>query len=240
MKASKAAKRRYAVEARAPSTAFLAVHYQNDVLHADGKVRVALADDAQGVRTRVVKAAGILIAAARDAGVPVISIQACYRPDYREVIPNAPIFRTMVELRAFEEGSWGCAFHEGLGPRPDEFVVRHGRVNPFYGSPLESILQGLDVQRVVIAGLSTHSAVEHTARHAADIGYEVIVVEDGCSSADRATHEAAMRSMSFIATIMSTEAVVAGFANDWGCTAKATTYSQTALTAAFKNKWRAP
>jgi biuret amidohydrolase len=190
------------------TTAMIAVHYQNEVLHADGKIRVGLGENTDA-RQSIAAAAATLIGAMRAAGAPVVSVRAAYRPDYKDVAQNAPIFRNLVARGAFQEGSWGCDFFAGLEPLPDEFVVTHHRVNPFYSSSLDDVLRGLGAKRVVIAGIATHSAVEHTARHAADIGYDVIVAEDACSSAERAMHEAALRSMSLIATISNSAAIVA-------------------------------
>jgi biuret amidohydrolase len=194
------------------STALIAVHYQNEVLHADGKVRVGLGDDMNGERARVLAAAKRLIEGMRAAGAPVVSVRAAYRPDYNDVIQNGAIFRNLVALGAFKEGSWGASFHQGLEPLADEFVVTHHRVNPFYASPLDDILRNLGIRQVVVAGISTHSAVEHTVRHAADIGYDVVVAADACSSAPRATHEASLHNMSLIATISDTAAILASLA----------------------------
>ena len=50
------------------------------------------------------------------------------------------------------EGSWGAEFYEGLGPLGGETVVKHTRVNAFFGSPLEEILRILDARRLIMAG----------------------------------------------------------------------------------------
>jgi nicotinamidase-related amidase len=200
----------------APRTAFLAIHYQNDVLHKNGKVRVGLSADMDAERASVVTNARALFTAARANGIPVVSARAAYRDDYADVIQNASIFRNVVSAGVLAEGSWGSEFHEGLGALPDEFVVKHTRVNAFYGSPLEEVLRLVGASRLVIAGVSTHSAVEHAARHAADIGFEVIVAEDACCSATRATHVASLASMSLIATIMTTAQAITGFQQEAG------------------------
>jgi biuret amidohydrolase len=191
-----------------PATAMIAVHYQNEVLHANGKIRLGLAGGMEQERTRIVAKASELIFGMRKAGFPVVSVRAAYPPNFKNVAQNAPVFRNLVANAAFLDGSWGAEFHEGLGPKPGEFVVTHQRVNPFYASPLEDILQKLGTRHVIISGISTHSAVEHTARHAADVGYEVTVAEDACSSAERSLHEASLRSMSLIATIRDCAAIV--------------------------------
>jgi biuret amidohydrolase len=73
--------------------------------------------------------------------------------------------------------------------------VTHSRINAFYGSELERVLDELGARRVVVAGVATHSAVEHTARHAADVGYDVVVASDACAAGDPELHAASLRSL---------------------------------------------
>lgn len=203
-----------APEAPPSRTVVLAVHYQNDVLHRDGKVRVGLSADMDEERARVVERASALLTGARARGIAVVSAHAAYREDGADVIQNCAIFRNVVTSGVLRDGTWGCAFHDGLGPVEGEFVVKHTRVNAFYGSPLEEVLRLLGATRLIIAGISTHSAVEHAARHAADIGFDVIVAEDACCSATRQTHDASLASMSLIATIMTTAEAVSVLAEE--------------------------
>ncbi len=188
----------------APSpVAVLALHYQNDVLHPDGRIRVGLAAD-DPVRQQVIEAAGELIAGARRLGVPLIHIRISFRPDYADLVQNCWIFRKTAEIGAVQEGSWGAAFFAGLEPdeqRTNEFVIRHQRTSGFIGTPLELILGKLGVRRLIVAGVSTHSVVEMTVRHAADLGFEVVVAADACAAAERRIHDAALESMSLIADI---------------------------------------
>jgi len=55
-------------------------------------------------------------------------------------------------------------------------------MNAFYNTKLDSILRGLGVETVIITGAWTNMSVEHTARHGADAGYEIIVASDGTST----------------------------------------------------------
>lgn len=110
-------------------------------------------------------------------------------------------------VRWSREG-WGAEFHEALGPSGDEFVVKHSRVNAFYGSQLEELLCVLKAERLVMAGVATNSVVETSARHAADMGYEVIVASDACSCARLDLHEASLESMSYVAEVRTVEQVL--------------------------------
>lgn len=181
----------------------LALHYQNDVLHPDGKIRVGLGADSP-VRGAVIAAAGELLAAARERAMPIVHVRVAYQPDHGDLRTNAPIFRNVAAIGAVREGSWGAAFYETLAPRegdPAEFVVTHQRINGFYESTLEQVLRQLRATHLVVAGVATHSVVESTVRHAVDMGYEVAVVAPACAAADPATHAAALASMALIATV---------------------------------------
>lgn len=176
------------------TTAVVAVHYQNDVLHPDGKIRAGLkADD--GGRTTLIRNARRLLAGARAHDTPVVSARIAFRPSYRGHIANSPMLSAVVASGALVDGTWGAEFHEQLRPRRGELVVTHARINAFYGSDLASVLMSLGTTRLVIAGVATHSAVEHTARHAADMGYEVLVAADACASGDADLHVASLRTL---------------------------------------------
>ncbi|MCY1200910.1 Peroxyureidoacrylate/ureidoacrylate amidohydrolase RutB [compost metagenome] len=185
----------------APDAAVLALHYQNDVLHPEGRIRVGL--DADGTaRRRLLEGASALLTGARAAGLPIVHVRIAFRPDYADLLANCDIFRNVAAIGAVAEGQWGSAFYEGLQPLSGsrrEFVVKHTRISAFYGTPLEETLRVLGARRLVVAGVATHSVVEGTVRHAADIGFDVMVAQDACASADPAVHEASLASMRLVA-----------------------------------------
>jgi nicotinamidase-related amidase len=181
--------------------AVLALHYQNDVLHPDGKIRVGLDADS-GARQRLLGSAAALLEGARAHALPIVHVRIAFRPDYADLLPNCEIFRNVAKIGAVPEGKWGSAFYDGLQPLAGsarEFVVKHTRISAFYGTPLEETLRLLGARRLVVAGVATHSVVEGTVRHAADIGFSVMVAQDACASADPAVHEASLASMRLIA-----------------------------------------
>ena len=189
----------------------LALHYQNETVHAEGRIRVGIAE-ASPERAAIVAAARALLDGARRHGVPVISVRIAFRPDYADVPANAEIWRRVVANKAMAEGSWGAEFFEGLGPLPGELVVTHQRNNPFHGSPLADAVRHLGARRLVVAGISTTYVVESAVRHASDLGYEVVVAADACSSATRAAHEASLAAMAMLAEVKTTAEIIADFA----------------------------
>jgi len=191
------------------ATALLALHYQNDVLHADGRIRVGIDDDAN--RTALVDSAARLLAAARRSQWPIIHVRIAFRPDYGDLLRNIPIFRRTEAIGAVKDGEWGAEFYPPLSPldSPREFVLKHTSISAFRGTPLDQLLRQHGVGRVVVAGVATHSVVEGTVREAAELGYEVLVVADACAAAQRATHEAALASMALMAEVTTLGALAA-------------------------------
>lgn len=182
------------------TTAVLALHYQNEVLHPDGRIRLGVAEGAP-VRDAVIAAAGTLLRFARDSRLPLIHVRIAFPADYADVPLNVPIYRNVAAAGAMIEGSWGSAFHEGLGPLPGEAVVTHDRVNAFMRCDLDARLAALGATRLVMAGVATNSVVEHSARHAADLGYDVVVVADACSAGRADLHRAALDSIALVGRV---------------------------------------
>jgi nicotinamidase-related amidase len=60
---------------------------------------------------------------------------------------------------------------------------------------LKSVLDQHGIDTVVIAGLATNIAVEHTLRDAIQHGYRTIVIEDCCYSSSPEYHDASVLTM---------------------------------------------
>jgi nicotinamidase-related amidase len=69
-------------------------------------------------------------------------------------------------------------------PLEGEIVIVRSATSAFVGSDLEARLDELGATTLVVCGtLATH-ALEASARHASDLGYQLFVVADACSAAD--------------------------------------------------------
>ncbi|WP_281684540.1 cysteine hydrolase family protein [Thalassobaculum salexigens] len=191
-----------------PGTVIVANHYQNENCHPDGKVKVGIAADADW-RWQRLDNAKRLFAGARAAGVPIVHVRLAVDPEYRDVIVNTALIREWLELGAWKEGTWGTEFVDGLGPMAGEHVVTHTRNSGFQDSTLAQVLFKLGARHLICCGVSTAYTVEGTVRHAADIGYEVTVASDACSTATEAQHDAALAAMSVLAEIKSVDAILA-------------------------------
>jgi nicotinamidase-related amidase len=188
--------------------AVVANHYQNENCHPDGKVKVGIGADSTTREERLGNARR-LFAGARAAGVPIVHVRLAVDPGYRGVVVNTPLIREWIALQAWREGTWGVDFVDGLGPVGAEFVITHARNSGFHNSTLADVLAGLNVRHLVCCGVSTAYTVESTVRQAVDIGFEVTVAADACSTGTERQHLAALEAMRPLAEITTVDEILA-------------------------------
>lgn len=188
---------------------YLALHYQNENCHADGKIPYGLGEDAVQWRAEMLGNAQRLAGTMREHGAQIIHVRLETQPGHADVICNCPIFSVFKERGAWPVGSWGADFVDGLGAQPGDIDITHGRNSAFYGSRLEEYMAWLRPDWVVVSGVSTAYVVETTVRDAADIGYNLVVAHDACSTFRRDFHEASLRAMSLLARVVSVDQIAA-------------------------------
>lgn len=99
---------------------------------------------------------------------------------------EAPIvfIRHTEEAGPMVEGSEGWQIHEKLTPRPGETILQKTVPDSFHETGLQSKLQELDVDRLVIVGMQTDYCINATTRRAAELGYRPILASDGHTTID--------------------------------------------------------
>ena len=154
---------------------------QNDVIIEGGAFAESGAP-AHAIAQNAVANVADLAAACRAAGVPVIHVWYLVEQGAAGLKQNAPLFQGVREADALVRGTWGAAPAEGLEPQDGDHVVEKMRMNGFYETRLYILLRGLGVDTIIVSGAWTNMSIEHTARHGADAGYEVVVPSDGTST----------------------------------------------------------
>jgi gluconolactonase len=165
----------------AKRSALIIQDLQNDVIIEGG----AFADSgapAHATAQNVVGNVADLAAACRSAGVPVIHVWYIVEEGAAGLKQNAPLFQGVKEANALVRGTWGAAPAEGLEAQDGDHIVEKMRMNGFYETRLDILLRGLGVDTIIVSGAWTNMSIEHTSRHGADAGYEVVVPSDGTST----------------------------------------------------------
>jgi gluconolactonase len=172
-------------------TALLIQDMQNDVIIEGG----AFADSGSPEHAKeqnVVENAKALADAFRKAGAPVIHVWYIVEEGAPGLKLNAPLFQGVKDTNALVRGTWGAAPAEGLEPQKGDHVVEKMRMSAWQGTKLETLLDGLGVDTIVVSGAGTNMSIEHTARTGADKGFTMVVADNGCSTMNADWHNAAV------------------------------------------------
>jgi gluconolactonase len=164
---------------------------QNDVIIEGG----AFADSGSPEHAKeqnVVENAKNVADLCRSKGIPVIHVWYIVEDGAAGLKLNAPLFQGVKDGNALVRGTWGAAPAEGLEPMDGDFIVEKMRMSAWEGTKFETLVKGLGRDTIIITGAWTNMSIEHTARTGADKGYNMIVVENGCSTMNADWHNAAI------------------------------------------------
>jgi nicotinamidase-related amidase len=179
-------------------TAVLGIHWQVDAVKPEGILGPTFA--AMVAQTGVVERTRQVFQAARKAGMTIVFVNVAYHPKHADLVRNNALFNAVAQKNGFVRGTRGVQIIEELAKEADDFIVEHSRIGSFHGSDLASILAARDVKTVVATGIATNVAVDTTIREAVQLGFDAILLEDCCTSASPAHHDAALLTMRVLAT----------------------------------------
>ena len=111
-----------------------------------------------------------LIERARKASVPVIYVQHDGGPGHR-----------------LEPETSGWPIREEIVPRPGELVIHKRACDSFFETTLDAELRAARIKQLAICGCMTQYCVDTTVRRAVSLGYDVVLIADGHTTADTET-----------------------------------------------------
>ncbi|WP_156679292.1 isochorismatase family protein [Sphingomonas profundi] len=97
-----------------------------------------------------------------------------------------------------------------LGPEPGDIVIDKLGWGSFPGTGLDAVLRRRGIDTIVIAGLTTHIAVDTTMREAHALGYDQVLASDAVSAFTAAEHDHVLTSIApRISRVRTTDQIVA-------------------------------
>jgi biuret amidohydrolase len=171
----------------------------------------ALAEAARPVLPRI----GLLVRAARAAGVPVVHCTAERRPDGLGANANARIFQYMARAGTkLLPGSDAAAIVAEVPVEDSDLLMPrlHG-LSPFQGTELDFVLRNLGVRTLVGVGVSVNVAIQNLAFDAVNASYQVVIPRDAVAGFP-ADYVAAVfeHTLGAVATLVHSDEVLAA----WG------------------------
>jgi len=158
----------------------LIIDMQHDFLDLTGPFYRAGAD-------QIIDPTAKLIAEFRALNLPILFTREVHRQGRVDAGLEAdPIYGVAVHT---VEGTRGVEIIDELAPRPGEMVVDKRRYNCFLGTELELLLHSLNINTIIICGVTSDVCVHWTAGEAFQRDFHVRVVED-CTAGNN--HEASL------------------------------------------------
>ncbi|HEX3696435.1 MAG TPA: isochorismatase family cysteine hydrolase [Polyangia bacterium] len=164
------------ITVEANRTALLVMDLQSDIVGRFADKAAPAIERAVGV-----------VAAARQAKLPVIYVVVGFRSGYPELSARNPSYAAISQSGRFV-ATPGADIAPALRPAEGEIVVVKHRVGAFAGTDLEMILRAKGIDSLILLGIATSGVILSTVRYGADADYKLVVVQDCCVDADDEVH----------------------------------------------------
>jgi nicotinamidase-related amidase len=104
------------------------------------------------------------------------------------------------------EGSQECGIVKELVPlQGKDLVLQKHTASFFVGTPLEQLLRNRGIEGIILCGVATEAGIEGTARHASQLGFYPVIVEDAVGSRNQELHENSLKVMRQMFEVRPTE-----------------------------------
>lgn len=181
-------------------TALIIIDMQKDFLDPRGYASKAGLD--VSILRKIIPSVNRILACARRLDMLVVHTREGHRPDLSDC-PAAKLERSRVagaEIgsigplgRLLIRGQSGHDFIRELRPLLCEQIVDKPGYGAFHQTDLEQLLKALNIQHLLICGVTTEVCVHSTLREAVDRGYSCTLIADACGSAFPELHAAALQ-----------------------------------------------
>lgn len=126
-----------------------------------------------------------------DAESRIAQLLSAWRREHRPIIHIRHDSTT--PSSAYRPGQEGNDFKTEVGPSPGEKVVAKQTNSAFISADLGVHLRKLEVQTLVVTGVSTNNSVEATVRMAGNLGFQTYLVADACFTFARRDYHGRLR-----------------------------------------------
>lgn len=126
----------------------------------------------------------------RATGSPVVLVHVYWAADYNDALQQP-----VDEPAGLPAGGLPPVFYEfvdGL-KQPGDLVIHKRNWGAFHGTDLDLQLRRRGIKTIVLAGIATNIGVESTARDAWERNYDLILVEDACTTNAIDAHETSFK-----------------------------------------------
>lgn len=117
------------------------------------------------------------------------SIVGTYHADLRDWSPGLKISALGNAISSSRPGTPDYEIPKEIEPTNVDIVMHKSGSSFFTSTDLDHRLRRMHLDTLLVAGVLTNCCVYNTAISAAELGYKVVVVEDGCAALTQAEHQ---------------------------------------------------
>jgi biuret amidohydrolase len=181
-------------------TALLVIDMQIDFCDRSGYCSVNLKADMSAMDSLIPRLQ-TLIEWARKQDIWIIYTRESHKPDLsdlssskrlRYIHAGYPVGSMGNQGRFLVQGEAGTEVIPELAPQAGDGIIDKPAQSAFVGTQLAEQLSNRNITHLLITGVTTECCVLGTYRHASDLGFHALLLEDCCAAFDSAEHEAAI------------------------------------------------
>jgi biuret amidohydrolase len=181
-------------------TALLVIDMQIDFCDRSGYCSVNLKADMSAMDSLIPRLQ-TLIEWARKQDIWIIYTRESHKPDLsdlssskrlRYIHAGYPVGSMGNQGRFLVQGEAGTEVIPELAPQAGDGIIDKPAQSAFVGTQLAEQLSNRNITHLLITGVTTECCVLGTYRHASDLGFYALLLEDCCAAFDSAEHEAAI------------------------------------------------
>jgi nicotinamidase-related amidase len=127
-----------------------------------------------------------VIGGCRESGVPVFYTTNTRRPDGWDATSRR--WKNHRALEDYDRETRGNEIVAEIAPQPQDIVIVKPKPSGFFGTPLLSYLIYLQVDTLLVCGVSTSGCVRASVTDAFSNNFRIALIEDGCFDRSEASH----------------------------------------------------
>ncbi|MFT8320945.1 MAG: isochorismatase family cysteine hydrolase [Bacillus sp. (in: firmicutes)] len=186
-------------------SALIIVDVQNDFCHMEGSLARQGMD--VGMVDQMLPSLKKLIIELKELHIPIIYIQTIHE-DCTDSVTWTKRLKDKSQANVCRKDTWGADFYE-IAPDDKDIVVIKHRYSAFIHTKLESVLRSMNIETLLMAGVSTNVCVESTARDGFMLDYDIIFLADCTAAFSKEAHDMTLKNIDqFFGMVADSEDVI--------------------------------
>jgi len=182
---------RMGVEWNPARSALVIVDVQNDYCHKDGSIAKQGLD--VSMAEQMLPNLKQMIRTCKENNVPVIYIQTIHE-DSTDSKTWVKRLKNKTQKDLCRKNTWGSEFFH-LAPEDEDVIVIKHRYSAFINTRFDSVLRAMEIDTLLMAGVSTNICVESTARDGFMLDYDILLLSDCTGAFTREEYDMSLKTI---------------------------------------------